>query len=207
MDGLLLDSELVYRRIWQAAGREFGYEISDQMHAQFLGRGRKWAMEYVAEVFGGEFPGAQFSKRLSELEAQYFAENVIEPKPGAVKLVSDLHERNVPLAVATSTKTAAAQQRLGNSGLLEYFRVVIGGDQVSRGKPDPEIFLTTAAKLSVAPEDCLVLEDSESGAEAALAAGMTCFLVPDLKAPSPEMRARLGRIFNSLLEVGEELMH
>ncbi len=93
-------------------------------------------------------------------------------------------------AVATSTRRDRAEAQLAQQGLLQRFAALVGGNEVERGKPEPDIFLLAASRLSVAPEDCVVLEDSEPGVRAALAAGMMPIMVPDMHAPSPSLLAR-----------------
>jgi beta-phosphoglucomutase-like phosphatase (HAD superfamily) len=102
------------------------------------------------------------------------------------------------MAVATSTRTKRATEKLGDAGLLDYFKIVIGGDQVEQGKPDPEIYLKAASALSSAPSRCLALEDSANGVKAAVAAGMTVVQIPDLVPPSDEL-LQLGHIVLSSL--------
>ena len=86
-----------------------------------------------------------------------------------------------PRAVATSTRRERARAKLARRGLLARFAALVGGDEVARGKPAPDIFLLAAARLGVAPADCVVLEDSEPGVRGALAAGMMPIMVPDLR--------------------------
>jgi beta-phosphoglucomutase-like phosphatase (HAD superfamily) len=102
--------------------------------------------------------------------------------------------------VATSTETALATRKLRQAGVLDYFEVVIGGDEVSRGKPEPDIFLLAAERLGSHPDDCLVLEDSGPGLHAAVAAGMRVILVPDRAEPAAEMRALAYAVTESLAE-------
>ena len=96
-------------------------------------------------------------------------------------------------AVATSTRRARAEAQLAQQGLLGRFALLVGGDEIARGKPAPDIYLEAAARLAIAPADCVALEDSEPGMNAALAAGMMAIMVPDLAPPSrraPRARRR-----------------
>jgi len=108
--------------------------------------------------------------------------------------------RGVRRAVASSTALDRVGQRLRQSGLLDRFEALAGGNEVQRGKPEPDIFLLAAARLGVAPETCLVFEDSSYGAQGALAAGMGVVLVPDLKPPTEDIERRAVRILGSLEE-------
>ena len=89
----------------------------------------------------------------------------------------------------------------GDAGLLPYFDRIIGGDQVTHSKPDPEIFLKAADALHAKPEECYIIEDSFNGIRAAHAAGMHPVMVPDLLEPDDEIKALYEEIFPSLVEV------
>ncbi len=93
----------------------------------------------------------------------------------------------MPLAVASSTRHAKVLDRLGAAGILDFFGPIHGGDQVARGKPHPDLFELAAASLGIHPAKTLVFEDSSYGARGALTAGAGVVLVPDLKAPDPEI--------------------
>ena len=126
-------------------------------------------------------------------------------KPGLLDLLDWLEARRIPKAVATSTRRDRAQAKLARTALLPRFVALVGGDEVARGKPEPDIFLAAAARLGEAAQHCLVLEDSEPGVRAALAAGMTPIMVPDLHAPSDDLVALEPLILESLAEVPAQL--
>jgi beta-phosphoglucomutase-like phosphatase (HAD superfamily) len=105
------------------------------------------------------------------------------------------------MAIATSSRTEHAVEKLRQAGLLERFRTVIGADQVQKPKPDPEVYLRAAQYLGVDPWDCLAVEDSEYGVRAAHAAGMTVIQVPDMTQPTADLRALGHIVLASLKEV------
>ncbi len=109
--------------------------------------------------------------------------------------------KKIKRAVVTSSCHADAARKLSNCGILNFFDFVLGGDQISRGKPDPEIYLTACLKLNENPSTCLALEDSDNGVRSAHSAGLTGIQIPDLKEPSKEIKALGHRILNSLTEV------
>jgi len=125
----------------------------------------------------------------------------VAQKAGLRELLDWLEQSDVVRAVATSTRRDRAEAQLTQQGLLQRFATLVGGNEVERGKPEPDIFLLAATRLSVAPEDCVVLEDSEPGMRAALAAGMMPIMVPDLHAPSPDLLASAPLVLPSLHEV------
>jgi len=122
-------------------------------------------------------------------------------KAGAVELLDHLDAVATPRAIATSSSHASVQRTLGPSGILPRFHAVVAAGDYASGKPNPDPFLTAASRLEVAPEHCLALEDSHNGVRAAHAAGMMTVMVPDLLAPTDEMRARCLAIADSLHHV------
>lgn len=199
MDGLMLDTEPIYRRVWQTAAAELGHIISDDMYATFIGRPTEECRRSLSETFGPQFPHAPFRKRSRELWQAHVGKAGIAHKPGLPELLALLEARHIPKAVATSTVRKDAIVCLGE--LASRFDAIVTGDEVRHGKPAPDIFLLTAQRLNVAPESCLVLEDSEAGATGALAANMSVIIVPDLKIPGDELAARTHRVCKSLHEV------
>ena len=109
-------------------------------------------------------------------------------KPGLHPLLQWLQTEGVPLAVATSTRHEWAVKKLSKAGILACFHGMVCGDQVSQGKPHPEIFLSAAARIGVAPAQSVVLEDSDPGVRGATAAGMRVIQIPDVKAPTEAVR-------------------
>ena len=126
-------------------------------------------------------------------------------KPGLIELLGWLEDAAIPRAVATSTRRSRAQAKLVRTQLCERFAALVGGDEIARGKPAPDIYLEAAARLGVAPAACVALEDSEPGIRAALAAGMMPIMVPDLAPPSAALLAHALPVFASLAEVRAHL--
>jgi HAD superfamily hydrolase (TIGR01509 family) len=201
MDGLMLDTEPLYRIAWKQASAECGYDLTDEIYKQLVGRSRKDGFKALVEAFGPEFPLQKFQDCVRKWEADAFSSTPIAKKPGLDSLLTFLESRNIPKAVATSTERQKALGTLNSAGLLWRFETVVAGDEVARGKPFPDIFLLAAQHLGVDPAVCLVLEDAESGVVAANAAGMQVYMVPDLVSPSLAVRRMAQGIFTSLADV------
>ena len=205
MDGLMLDTEPLYRIAWKRASAECGFQLTDEIYKNLVGRGQQDAEKTLFKIFGPEFPKEQFAALSAKYEEQEFSGPSPAKKPGLEELLELLAVRGLPLAVATSTERRLTLPRLARAGLLPRFDVVATGDEVPRGKPFPDLFLLAANRLGAAPSACLVLEDSEAGVMAASAAGMKVFMVPDLVEPSAEIKRAATGVFQSLFEVTKNL--
>jgi HAD superfamily hydrolase (TIGR01509 family) len=187
MDGLLLDTEQVYRRAFITAAETLGFAMSEAFYSQMVGLADEECYALIGRHFGGEFPLARYRKEAAA-RLERLLEAGIPSKPGARELVETLARRGLPRAVATSTHRALAELHLRQAGLLQAFDAVVTFEDVARGKPHPDIFLKAASVLRVPPPRCLVLEDSHLGIRAAHAAGSMPVMVPDLLPATEELR-------------------
>ena len=199
MDGLMIDSEVIYQMAWRRAIREFDREMPDKTFRRFLGRNSPDSHTLLAEIYGVEFDAAGFMGRCNGIADEHIATHGIPHKPGLGDLLLSLEKHGMRKGVATSTRREWALRSLGP--LVARFEVLTTGDEVARGKPAPDIFLLCAERLNAAPHECLVLEDSEAGIRAAHAAGMRAIMVPDLVGPTDEIRALAWRVCASLDDV------
>lgn len=199
MDGTLLSTEILCRQAWRQAALEIGKEMPDDLYGKLLGRPNKEAVAALKKLWGESFKCGEYTQRTEALYLDLIEREGIMLREGILDLLTVLTEKKIPLAVATSTCRALAQRKLASCGLTDYFKALVGGDEVAKGKPDPEIFLRAAERLHVFPEDCIVFEDSDAGLLGAHAAGMKCILVPDISVPGDETVAAAWRIFDSHL--------
>jgi HAD superfamily hydrolase (TIGR01509 family) len=202
MDGLMLDTERLYKRAWQQAASQLGYRLDDDFYLSLLGLTNPAGERALAAHFGPDFPVRAFRDRWAALWRDQVELAGIPVKPGLVELLDELASQQIPVAVATSTAHREATFSLRMAGLdLRAFAHVVTGEQVERSKPAPDIYLEAAARLGVDPPDCLAVEDSDAGVLSASAAGMLAVMVPDLKPPSAAARQAAFRILTSLHEV------
>lgn len=201
MDGLLVDSERVERRVWQAAAADHGVAMSDEQFATFVGHSADVNDGQLLQYYGPAFdvPGFRAGCH-ARMRAIVEAEGV-PLRAGAREWLEFVAERCIPLGLATSSGPHLVKERLGE--LLPGFAAVVTRADVARGKPHPDLYLEAAARLGVPPEGCLALEDSPAGARSALAAGMQLLLVPDLVVPPPDVAARAVGIYETLADVRE----
>ena len=203
MDGLMLDSEIIYRAAWLRAIGEFRREMPEEIFRRFLGRNNRDARALLAEIYGADFDVEGFLDACRSFAGEHIETHGIAHKQGLAELLGQLDARGLAKGVATSTRREWAVRSLG--ALAARFEVLTTGDEVARGKPAPDIFLLCAERLRALPHECLVLEDSEAGIRAAHAAGMPVIMVPDLVEPTDEIRALAWRVCRSLEEVGSLL--
>ncbi len=206
MDGLMLDTEPAYRVAWQQASAECGYHLPDALYFRLIGRSRVEGEQTLADAFGPGFPLDAFHDACLRREAAVFDTTPPIKKPGLDELLDLLDSHRVAKAIATSTERQTATTQLAAAGLFDRFEVVATGDEVTNGKPAPDLFLLAAKRLGIEPVHCLVLEDAEPGVIAAHRAGMTVFMVPDMKPPSPEVERLTNGVFESLSAVAEHLL-
>ena len=171
MDGVLVDSNPVHREAWERYNRQFGLETTEAMHQRMYGKRND---QIVRDFFGETLAPEEVAGRgaaKEELYRQMIAGRVEEILVPGLRTFLDRYP-DVPKAIATNAEPANVEFLLNQAGLREYFQAVVDGHQVSHPKPHPEVYLLAAERLGVAPENCIVLEDSYSGVEAGRAAGM-----------------------------------
>ena len=199
MDGLLVDSERLERRVWQAAAADHGVEMSDERFATFIGNPIDVCEQMLAGYYGAGFDVDAYRETCHRHMRVIVDAEGVPMRPGALEWMEFVIGLGIPLGLATSSGPALVHERLG--GQLHRFAAVVTRADVARGKPSPDIYLEAASRLRADPADCLALEDSPTGARAAIAAAMPVIIVPDMVTPPPEIvRATVG-VYASLVTV------
>ena len=201
MDGLLLDTERIFLDAFKKTCKGVGLEFDMSLFVKLIGTNSTRTKELLINGFGKGFDYDSFREAWIGNVADYISHNPIPLKEGAVNVLERIRAIPLPMAVATSTRYNDAAKSLESTGIINYLEFVVAGDQVTQGKPDPEIYLKVADKLGVMPDECIVFEDSENGVKSAHAAGMDVIQIPDLLEPSDELKALGHRIYNSLGDV------
>ena len=193
MDGLLLDTERICFAVLTQVFEEYGHDLSTSEYAALVGLNSREVRLRIQQKLGN---GVDLEKFVETWKSRYFKQTVEESAPtkkGVIELLEYLKGINLPIAVATSTDYETAEKKLVKSGLREFFSAVIGGDQIERSKPAPDIYLKAADCLDIAPEYCLAFEDSTYGVQAALAAGMQTVHIPDMvEVPTSILKGCVG---------------
>jgi beta-phosphoglucomutase-like phosphatase (HAD superfamily) len=188
LDGLMFDTEALFYRVsaeaLAARGKVFTTEIMNAM----MGRRAIDAASSLKELAGLEEPVEDV---LAEVRQRFYAvmDTAVHPTPGLFALLDHIGKRMLPIAVATSSRRSFADRLLVRHGLRDRFAFVLASEDVTRGKPDPEIYRLAVKRFGVAAASVLVLEDSPAGVAAAKAAGAFTVGVPHEHSPAKTLRA------------------
>jgi len=171
MDGVLIDSNPLHREAWTAFNRRYGLETTDAMLERMYGKRND---DIVRDYFGESLSPAEVERRGAEKEELYRQMVGDRVEAALVPGIRSFLQRYTaaPMALASNAEPQNVYFLLDRAGLRNCFRAVLDGSQVSRPKPDPEIYLLASRLLGVAPANCIVFEDSPSGVQAAVTAGM-----------------------------------
>lgn len=190
MDGTLLDTEKVYFDSLVAALTSCGYtdDVTALSHSM-IGLPGPHCELMLIERYGGDFPIAKINAAFAT-HCQATFRSGLPLKPGAIELLDALADAACPFAIVTSSSRRTADEHLTQAGIRARFDTILTRDDVTRGKPSPDMYLLAAATLRVKPELCVAVEDSNHGVTAAHAAGAITIMVPDLVPPTEQSRAR-----------------
>ena len=201
MDGLLLDTERVFFNAFLDACESLGVPKQPEVFLRLMEQNHAAVQTILRERLIGVTDLSAFETHWDELANKTMQRDGIALKPGVQELLAALHVHPKRMAVATSTRTPRALWKLKGHNITHFFAHIIGGDQVAKSKPAPDIYLHAANALGVAPARFLALEDSKNGVLAALAAGMTTIQIPDLIPRCNELRDAGALKMDSLLDL------
>ncbi|MBO1359453.1 HAD family phosphatase [Acetobacter sacchari] len=207
MDGLLLDSETLAMDALILAAKDLGHDMPMAFCRRMIGVPADGCRALVRETYGEDFPLERFFALQEEHLRGLVDAGELALKKGVEPLLDLLDKLEIPRAIATSSSRYRTDHHLKLVGLFERFDAIVTRDDVSQGKPYPEPYLTAAEKIGVAPADCLALEDSNSGARAAQAAGIRVIIVPDLLEPVDDVRAKALAVVEDLTVVRAYIEH
>lgn len=199
MDGLILDSERTVLNIWEKIGEKYGFENIRAYGISVIGKNKKATIDEFERVYGES--GVPYEKELRAVYNEMAQKGEVPLKPNTLELLNAMKSAGMKIAIASSSTREEITSQLGTLGALELFDAVVSGDQVTRSKPDPEIFLKACDALNVKPEESLGLEDSYNGVRSCKASGLYTIMVPDLITPNDEMKELADIILPSLKDV------
>lgn len=201
MDGTLLDTEKVYFDSLVAALNSCGYtdDVVPLCHAMVGLPGPDCEL-MLLDRYGEDFPLAAINQAFVARRDEFFGAG-LPLKKGTIELLDALQAVECPFAIVTSSSRRSADAHLTRAGIRSRFQTILTRDDVTRGKPSPDLYLLAAARLGVRPEFCIAVEDSNHGVTAAHAAGTVTIMVPDMVPPTEASRARCAAVLSDLNDV------
>ncbi|MCR4943870.1 MAG: HAD family phosphatase [Clostridium sp.] len=205
MDGVLIDTERIYDEAWNIILKERDISNIDFVISGCRGRTAEDSKKFLDKIFEGRFTGEELISALMERFSEIVEERGLPIKKGTYEILKYLKENNFEIGLASSTKKSLVISHLKKAGIIDYFSEITAGDMVKKGKPAPDIYLMACEKFNRKPSECIAIEDSINGVNAALNAGMNTIMVPDIVQPTEDLAKRVFKKCNSLLEVEEFL--
>lgn len=204
LDGTLIDTEKIYRKVWPEAMAHFGLYFTDEMCLSLRSLGRPFAPERFKEWYGNSECYYEARAYRKELFNAYVDEHGIDRKQGAVELLTYLRKEGIITAIATATDIERAENYLKMTGLYGYFDKIISAVMVDEGKPSPKVYQYACKELGLEPSMCIAVEDAPNGIISAYDAGLKVIMVPDQTEPDDMLREKLFACVKSLDELIEE---
>lgn len=203
MDGVIFDSESLYRKHWMISGREYGIEenLMHELCDKIAGATKEHNEKTMKSYLGQDFDYMEFRTATMNRMDNDIRENGLKLKPGVHEVFRHLKENGYLIGLATSTYQERAERNLKNAGILEVFDKIVYGGMVANGKPEPDIYLKACEQLGVGPGEAIGVEDSINGVKASAAAGLYTIMVVDMVKPTDEVRLIADKVFGSLFDI------
>ena len=180
MDGTLLDSERIVLKAWQYVIDKYSLPFDLSLPYRSIGLNYASMKNLFLSELGEDYPFDKYWGYAKQYLQNAKRRTAYPVKAGFDELCTYLKANKIGMYVATSTYHASAAKELEHSGILGYFDGIIGGDEITRGKPDPEIFITAAEKTGFDKSECLIVEDSSNGLRAGIASGIRTVFIKDI---------------------------
>ena len=201
MDGLVLDSEILYSRFWREAAAAHGYAMSYAQSLQMRALNAQLGAAKIRGFFGEHADYTAIRSTRIRLMDAFIEENGVALKPGIRELLAFAREKGIRTAIASSSPMDRIRSHLGRHGLAEAFDALVSGKEVPQGKPEPDIYLRAAEVLGLEPGNCLALEDAPAGILSACRAGCFPVMIPDLEGPDDATLPLLYARADSLTDI------
>ena len=201
MDGLVLDSEVLYTYFWREAAAALGYSMTVEQSLGMRSLGKTLGQPYLESLFGPDIDYTTLRCKRIQLMDAYVQVHGIPTKPGIFELLDFMEANGIAGAITSSSPMEFIEKHLSAVGLLHRFRKLCSGHTVPNGKPAPDIYLLGAKELGLDPSECLALEDSPTGILSAYRAGCLPVMIPDLDQPGAETQKLLFAKADSLADI------
>lgn len=200
LDGLLLDTESMYWESFDKAASDFDIDFPKSFYIELVGGPESRTQALLKKRFGESFPLEDFESSWRKQFGHIVEAGRINSKPGVTEVLQMLTDRQLPIAVATSSHRELVEKTMHAASIRDFFEHVVCGDEVDNGKPAPDIYLAACQRIDREPGQCLSFEDSDVGLRAAVTAGLRCVLIPDMKAPTDHSLGLAYETFSSMHE-------
>ncbi|NMD37337.1 MAG: HAD family phosphatase [Christensenellaceae bacterium] len=203
MDGILVDSERVSQEVFIKIAKEYGYNITKDQVLKTLGLTYNDTMSYFKDKISYDYPYEEIVSNLERKLIEMAYQGTLPIKSNVREVIDELKKKKILIAVSSSNTKLSVNSYLDALKIKESFDVIVTGDDVTNGKPSPEIFNKTAELLNVKNNECLVVEDSFNGLKAAKLAQMTSVMIPDLIPYSNILEPYVDYKFDNIINILE----
>ncbi len=201
MDGLMFDTEKIYFRAWSKIMSQYNYKFDFEVYKKLMAR-NSHDMEIILKgLYGNEFEFEEINQKRRKEADEIIEFEGINHKKGLTNLLDFLDQNQIKKIVATSSAREKALRYLKKADVLDRFDNIVCGSDVTKSKPNPEIFEKAAEVYKTRKENCIVLEDSENGVRAAYNGNMKCIFIPDLVQATDEIKQKITIELSSLNDV------
>lgn len=203
LDGVIVDTAKYHYLAWKNLANELGFEFTKEQNEMFKGVSRKRCLEILLDIGNVKATQDQFDTWMVEKNIDYLKYidkmDQSEILPDVIKVLDFLKKYKQPIALGSASKNA--RPILEKVGLLSYFDAIVDGNNVTKAKPDPEVFLIAAEQLGISASDCLVFEDAVAGIQAANNANMVSIGIGNEK-----VLHEANYVFNDFTEIENEFL-
>ncbi len=203
MDGLVLDTESSYFMAWKRASIEMGFHFTEDFCHSMSGLHYKAVEKKLRAFCGNDFDLTLFNRLSGKYWRDTVSQQGIAVKKGFFKLLNIIKAKNIPTCLATNSHHQNTLECLQLAKISDVFQIIVTRDHVKQGKPAPDIFLLAAELLQVQISQCLVLEDSKTGVEAAVSAGANTIFIPSQNPFELEVIELANYFFNDMDELAQ----
>jgi HAD superfamily hydrolase (TIGR01509 family) len=201
MDGLMLDSETVTWKAWETTLKKYNCDCPFEFYRNFIGTTETHISSVMLKTYGDDFPIKNFTVEMKEEKKRIISTEGVAVKKGLIELLDYLSKKGIKKAVATSSHRDVMEHLLTLTNVLHYFDYSVCGDEIKKGKPNPDVFLKALKKAESKPNEAFVLEDSINGILAAHNANIPVIFIQDLVEAPIDTLGLVYKKMNDLSEV------
>ena len=198
MDGILFDTEKLINECFALVGAEYGIDNIDYIIKSCVGVTTAETKAFCRKVLGDDFPVDEMFAKIGEMNNLRLAEGGMPVKPGVYLILEYLKTNRYQVGLASSSSRRSIMHHIEAANMTEYFSVIVAGDEVEKGKPEPDIYLKALEKMNLKGKTVIAFEDSPNGLKSATRAGINAIMIPDQIPYSDELKPYVFEKFNSM---------